>query len=70
MVEYLPVSPFELPGGYMISDFKNETDLQKNLDSTLPPKEVFLGTHFLMQDSENIFELPPKERLEIFKHVF
>lgn len=70
MVDYLPVSPFELPAGYTISDFKNETDLQKNLDQLLPPKEVFLGTYFLLQDSENIFELPPKDRLEIFKHVF
>lgn len=44
--------------------------MQKHLDELLPPKEVFLGTYFLLQDSDNIFELPPKERLEIFKHVF
>jgi len=54
----------------VIADFKNETDLQKHLDQLLPPKEVFLGTYFLLQDSDNIFELPPKDRLEIFKHVF
>ncbi len=70
VVEYLSVSPFELPSGYMIAEFKNETDLQKNLDELIPPKEVFLGTYFLLQDSDNIFELPPKDRLEIFKHVF
>ena len=70
VVEYWAVSPFELPGGYTIAEFKNETDLQKHLDQLLPPKEVFLGTYFLLQDSENIFELPPKDRLEIFKHVF
>lgn len=70
VVEYLSVSPFELPSGYVIAEFKNETDLQKNLDELIPPKEVFLGTYFLLQDSDNIFELPPKERLEIFKHVF
>lgn len=54
----------------MIAEFKNETDLQKHLDQLLPSKEVFLGTYFLLQDSDNIFELPPKDRLEIFKHVF
>jgi DNA repair exonuclease SbcCD ATPase subunit len=70
VVEYWAVSPFELPGGYTIAEFKNETDLQKHLDQLLPPKEVFLGTYFLLQDSDNIFELPPKDRLEIFKHVF
>lgn len=70
VVEYWAVSPFELPAGYVIADFKNETDLQKHLDQLLPPKEVFLGTYFLLQDSDNIFELPPKDRLEIFKHVF
>lgn len=53
-----------------MAEFKNETDLQKNLDELIPPKEVFLGTYFLVQDSDNIFELPPRERLEIFKHVF
>lgn len=70
VVEYLSVTPFELSGGYTIAEFKNETDLQKHLDQLLPPKEVFLGTYFLLQDSDNIFELPPKDRLEIFKHVF
>ena len=70
IVEYSDVTPFELPTGYTITEFKNETDLQKNLDEILPPKEVFLGTYFLLQDSDNIFELQPKERLEIFKHVF
>lgn len=50
--------------------FKNESDLQANLNDLLPPYEVFMGTQMLMQDSINIFELEPKERLEIFKHVF
>lgn len=66
----MSVSPFELPSGYVISEFKNETNLQQYIDSIIPPKEVFLGTYFLLQDSDNIFELPPKDRLEIFKHVF
>ena len=50
--------------------FKNETDLQQTLQSILPPKEVFLNTVFLMQDSDNIFELQPAERLTVLKNVF
>lgn len=51
-------------------EFKNETDLQKLIDDLLPRKEVLLGTYFLMQDSTNIFELPPQERLMILKNIF
>ncbi len=50
--------------------FKNETDLQQNLQSVLQPKEVFLNTVFLMQDSENIFQLTPADRLTVLKNVF
>ncbi|MEI7562592.1 MAG: hypothetical protein WCJ39_02510 [bacterium] len=50
--------------------FKNETDLQQTLQSMLAPKEVFLNTSFLMQDSENIFQLTPAERLNVLKNVF
>lgn len=50
--------------------FKNETDLQQNLQTFLPPREVIMNTIFLMQDSENIFELTPIERLSILKNVF
>ena len=64
------VQAFELLHGYEMVEFKNETDLQKLLDDLLPRKEVLLGTYFLMQDSTNIFELPPQERLNIFKSVF
>jgi hypothetical protein len=38
--------------------------------SFLPPKEVFVNTVFLMQDSDNIFELLPSERLTVLKNVF
>lgn len=51
-------------------EFKNESDLQQMLNSLLPPFEVFLSTQMLMQDSENIFELDAKDRLEVFKNVF
>ncbi len=50
--------------------FKNETDLQQNLQTFLPPREVIMNTIFLMQDSANIFELTPVERLTILKNVF
>ena len=47
-----------------------ETDLQQHLDSILPPQEVFESTIFLLQDSKNIFEMQPAERLEVLKNVF
>lgn len=50
--------------------FKNETDLQQNLQAVLQPKEVFLNTVFLMQDSDNIFQLTPADRLTVLKNVF
>jgi len=51
-------------------NFKNESDLNKNLSHILPPREVFMSTIFLVQDADNIFELAPKERLEVLKNVF
>ena len=56
--------------GFEELPFKNETDLQQNLQSILPPKEVFLNTSFLMQDSDNIFQLAPADRLQVLKNVF
>ncbi len=50
--------------------FKNETDLQQHIQQLLPPKEVVINTILLMQDAENIFELPPSERLQILKNIF
>ncbi|HRX63508.1 MAG TPA: SMC family ATPase [Candidatus Absconditabacterales bacterium] len=50
--------------------FKNERDLEGNLSELLPPREVFLSTVFLLQDSENIFELEPAKRLIVMKNIF
>ena len=50
--------------------FKNETDVQQTLQTILPPREVIMNTIFLMQDSDNIFELTPTDRLTILKNVF
>ena len=36
----------------------------------MPPQEVFVSTIFLLQDSDNIFEMQPSERLEVLKNVF
>lgn len=56
--------------GFFPLPFKNEVDQQAFLDTILPPKEVFLSTCFLMQDSDNIFDVTPKERLDILRDVF
>lgn len=50
--------------------FKNESDLQQQLNQLLPPQEVFVSTIFLLQDAENIFEMQPANRLEVLKNVF
>lgn len=50
--------------------FKNETDLQQNLADFLPPREVFTSTTFLMQDSENMFEMTAADRINVFKNIF
>lgn len=50
--------------------YKNESDLQQTLGTILPPREVFTSTMFLLQESKNIFELQPAERIEILKNVF
>jgi DNA repair exonuclease SbcCD ATPase subunit len=50
--------------------YKNETDLQQTLGTILPPREVFTSTMFLLQESQNIFELTPGDRIEILKNVF
>ncbi len=50
--------------------FKTTTEFNKILESILPPMEVFLSTTFLMQDSENIFEMTPSERINVFKNIF
>lgn len=50
--------------------YKNETDLQSELISFLPPQEVFESTIFLLQDAKNIFEMAPADRLEVLKNVF
>ncbi len=54
----------------VVEEFKSSRELQKALDLLMPPKEVFLSTSFLVQDSENIFEIQPSERIRVFKEMF
>lgn len=50
--------------------YTNQRELDSSLESLLPPLEVALSIHFLMQDAENVFELQPAKRIEVFKHLF
>lgn len=50
--------------------FSSQTELDQHVQSILPPKEVMLNLHFLMQDHENIFDVGPAERITVFKHLF
>ena len=50
--------------------FKSSKELQKNLEMLIPPKEVLQATSFLVQDAPNIFEMPPAQRIQIFKEMF
>ncbi len=49
---------FDLDLAYEKIDLKNEKDVQENIATLVPNKEVMLATFFLMQESKNIFELP------------
>jgi len=49
---------------------KNETDLQQSLESILPPYELWINTTMIMQDSSNIFLLPPAQRMDVLKYMF
>lgn len=50
--------------------FKSQTELQNSLDDFLPPREVFLNTNFLMQESENVFDMTAADRINVFKNIF
>ncbi len=50
--------------------FTNQKELDSHLGDLLPPQEVALSIHFLMQDAENVFELQPAQRVQVFKHLF
>jgi DNA repair exonuclease SbcCD ATPase subunit len=45
-------------------------EVQKLILDLLPPKSVLMASSMLMQESDNIFELTPGERIDVFKHLF
>ncbi len=49
---------------------KNESDLHQQREQLIPPREVFVTTQMLTQDSEHIFQMQPADRVEVFKHIF
>jgi DNA repair exonuclease SbcCD ATPase subunit len=50
--------------------FKSGVELEATLASLLPPQEVIESSSILLQESDNIFEMTPGERINIFKHLF
>lgn len=50
--------------------FKSWTELQNHIEDLMLPREVFTTTNFLLQDSDNIFEMLPSERINVFKNIF
>ena len=51
-------------------EFTNSKEADQSLNDLLPPKEVLMNTNILMQESTNVFELAPAERVQVFKHLF
>jgi DNA repair exonuclease SbcCD ATPase subunit len=50
--------------------FASQHELEQTLNELLPPKEVATNVYFLMQDQQSIFDLPPWERIKVFKELF
>lgn len=50
--------------------FTSQKELDASMQLLLPAREATLAVNFLMQDSENVFELPPLQRVVVFKHLF
>lgn len=50
--------------------FKNQNELQNNLNDILIDKDVFTNTNFLMQDSDNIFDMTASDRIAVLKNIF
>ncbi len=51
-------------------EFTSSKEIDQTIQELLPPKEVIMSTNILMQESLNVFELPPWERVQVFKHLF
>jgi DNA repair exonuclease SbcCD ATPase subunit len=62
--DYLDLNEFE------VIEFHRVSEVQQHIDMILPPRSVFLQKSILMQDSENLFELLPKARIDVLKLLF
>jgi hypothetical protein len=40
------------------------------MKALLPPRELMQSVYLLMQESDHVFELPPAQRINVFKHLF
>lgn len=54
----------------LTSNFKQEKELQDNLNDMLLAKEIAISTFFIKQDWENIFEVEPSKRIDVLKKIF
>jgi len=48
----------------------SQRELEDMLKALLPPRELFLSVHLMMQDADHVFKLPAGQRVTIFKHLF
>lgn len=48
----------------------SQRELEEMIKALLPPRELFLSVHLMMQDADHVFELPAGQRVTIFKHLF
>lgn len=45
-------------------------EIEENIRNLLPPRQVFEHRNMFMQNSDNIFELQPKQRIDLLKQIF
>lgn len=50
--------------------FTSWRELDDALKVLLPPRELIQSVYLLMQESNHVFELPPAQRITVFKHLF
>lgn len=50
--------------------FTSGRELDEAMKALLPPRELIQSVYLLMQESDHVFELPPAQRINVFKHLF
>lgn len=51
-------------------EFTSWRELDEAMKALLPPRELIQSVYLLMQESDHVFELPPAQRINVFKHLF